>query len=63
MAIKTNKANHVVVRQLQSKFGFENESIPAKIAINYTLQISKTFNLEDFPSPDNSGKEYPENIG
>ncbi len=61
MAIKTNKANHAVVRRLQDKFSFENESIPAKIAINYTLQINKTFNLDDFLSPDNSGKEYPEN--
>ena len=61
MAIKTNKENHVVVRNLQSKFEFPNESIPAKIAINYTLQIRKTFNLYDFQTVDNSGKEYEEN--
>ena len=61
MAIKTNKANHSVVKLLQTKFEFPDESIPAKIAINYTLQINKTFNINDFQVVDNTGKEYQEN--
>jgi Predicted ATPase len=61
MNIKTNKANHVVVRTLTTKFGFPNESIAAKIAINYTFQLNKTFNVGDFKDLDNTGKEYDEN--
>jgi DNA sulfur modification protein DndE len=61
MNIKTNKSNHVVVRTLTTKFGFPNESIAAKIAINYTLQLNKTFDVTDIKDLDNSGKEYDEN--
>ena len=61
MAIKTNKENHTVVRRLKDKYDFPNHSIPAKIAINYTLQLNKTFSIEDYANPDNSGMEYDEN--
>jgi DNA sulfur modification protein DndE len=61
MAIKTNKENHSVVKRLKDKYDFPNHSIPAKIAINYTLQLNKTFNLEEFPNLDNNGMEYDEN--
>ena len=61
MAIKTNKENHSVVKRLRDKYDFPNQSIPAKIAINYSLQLNKTFNLDDYPNLDNSGMEYDEN--
>ena len=61
MAIKTNKENHSVVKRLKDKYDFPNQSIPAKIAINYSLQLNKTFNLDDYPNLDNSGMEYDEN--
>ncbi|MDX2135196.1 MAG: ATP-binding protein [Saprospiraceae bacterium] len=61
MNIKTNKANHVVVKTLTTKFGFPNESIAAKIAINYTLQLNKIFDAGEAKDYDNTGKEYDEN--
>jgi DNA sulfur modification protein DndE len=61
MNIKTNKANHVVVRTLTTKFGFPNESIAAKIALNYSLQLNKTFDAGEAKDVDNAGKEYDEN--
>jgi DNA sulfur modification protein DndE len=61
MAIKTNKENHTVVRRLKDKYDFLNYSIPAKIAINYSLQLNKRFILDDYPNLDNNGMEYDEN--
>jgi DNA sulfur modification protein DndE len=61
MSIKTNKENHTVVKRLKDKYDFPNQSIPAKIAINYTLQLNKNFNIEEYPNPDNAGMEYDEN--
>ena len=60
MAIKTTKVNHGVVKSLTSKYDFQNESIIAKIAINYSLQLDKVFKEDEFVGMDNSGKEYEE---
>ena len=58
MSIKTCKANHTVVKRLTSLYNFAYDSVIAKIAINYSLQLNKTFELEDYKNWDNNGMEY-----
>ena len=60
MSIKTNKENRVIVTRLSSLFKFRNEAIISRIAINYTLQLNKKFDLDKISIFDNEGKEYKE---
>lgn len=60
MSIKTNKENFPVIRHLTELYLFPNDSIIAKIALNYTLQLNKRFELADHLKVDNTGKEYQE---
>jgi DNA sulfur modification protein DndE len=60
MAIKTNKINQSVVQRIRNLYDFPNESIPAKIALNISLQQNKVFDISAFEHLDNTGKEYSE---
>jgi DNA sulfur modification protein DndE len=58
MAFKTTKENQYLIKSLTEKFLFKNEAAIARIAINYTLQLDKKFELKDFEEFDSDGKEY-----
>jgi DNA sulfur modification protein DndE len=60
--IKTSESNKEVVKTLTNKYEFKDERTIGQIAIAYSLQVNKRFDLEkDLPS-DNNGKEYPETL-
>jgi DNA sulfur modification protein DndE len=60
MAVKTNKENQIVIRRLKSLYNFSDEAIIARIAINYSLQLNKKFDIDTIHELklDSSGKEY-----
>lgn len=61
--IKTSEANKTVVYSLtKNKYQFKDDRTIAQIAIAYSLQLNKTFSVEDFGKVDNKGKEYPESL-
>jgi DNA sulfur modification protein DndE len=55
--MKTNEANKSVITGLKQKFGFPHLHIPARIAITYSLQIGKYFDVEKDLISDNNGQE------
>ncbi len=61
--IKTSEKNKSVVFSLtKNKFDFKDDRTIAQIAIAYSLQLNKRFELNDYANSDNKGKEYPESI-
>lgn len=61
--IKTSEANKGVVFSLtKNKYNFKDDRTIAQIAIAYSLQRNKKFDLENPPETDNRGKEYPESL-
>jgi len=61
--IKTSESNKAVVTNLsKNKFDFRDDRTIAQIALAYSIQQNKIFEIADFDKVDNKGKEYPESI-
>ncbi len=60
--IKTSEENKNVVALLTKKFEFKDDRNIGQIAIAYSLQMNKRFDLSSAIETDNNGKEYPETL-
>lgn len=61
--IKTSEKNQAVVRSLTSKLpSGTKENVIARIALGYSLQTGKKFQVSDFNLYDSKGKEYKDHI-
>ena len=60
--IKTSEANKIVVSTLTKKFEFKDDKYIGQIAIAYSFQLGKKFDLDADNAVDNNGKEYPETL-
>lgn len=61
--IKTSEQNQAVVRSLTTKLPYgTKENVIARIALGYSLQTGKKFQVTDFNLYDSKGKEYKDHI-
>lgn len=62
--IKTSEKSQEIIRRLTAKLSDRPtpENVIARIALAYSLQIGKKFNLRDAEKGDNKGKEYKDHI-
>ncbi len=60
--IKTAEVNKNVITILTKKFEFKDDRNIGQIAIAYSLQLGKKFDLTHDNEGDNNGKEYPESL-
>ena len=61
--IKTSELNQAVVRSLTTKLPYgTKENVIARIALGYSLQTGKKFQITDFNLYDSKGKEYKDHI-
>lgn len=60
MSIKTSKANLPIIERLKQTYDFKYFYVPARIAIAYSMQLNQKFDLSEFGTLDNGGKEIDE---
>lgn len=61
--IKTAERHKQTITSLgKRKFDFKDDRIIGQIALAYSIQLNKYFNIEDEIEVDNKGKEYPESL-